>query len=113
MKLWGLPQIQNLQSADDLKRFATQMLTNFYQILNKNVGFEDNMNVQLIRGKDILPVLTDVKVSHKLGVIPIGYIIVRQSAFAIIREGEAAWTTDAIYLQTDTVTTVDIIIIGS
>lgn len=100
MKVWSLPGLQSVKSLEDLRRFVTQSLTNVTQILSNGVGFQDNINCQIV---DVRLGLSETAISHSLGVIPIGYIVLKaySTAGSYPVVGSTAWTTEKIYLQTD------------
>lgn len=113
MKVWSLPSLQSVTSWEDLRRFTSQSLTNISQILSGRVGFQDNVNCQIV---DVVLGLSELAIPHTLGVVPIGYLVLKaySTAGAYPVAGTSAWTDKVIYLQTDSANvSFKIAIIGS
>lgn len=100
MKIWSLPGLQSVKSWEDLRRFSTQAFFNITQVLTRGIGFQDNINCEIV---DVRLGLSESAINHKLGVVPIGYIVLKaySTAGSYPVAGSSAWTTDTIYLQTD------------
>lgn len=113
MKIWSLPSLQSVTSWEDLRRFSSQALTNFSQVLSRGIGFQDNINCQIV---DVVLGSSETAIPHTLGVVPIGYLVLK--AYTTVASypvaGSTAWTDTVIYLQTDSANTdFTIAIIGS
>lgn len=110
MKLWSLPGLQSVQTWQDLRRFTNQAITNFYQVLTRNVGFSDNIHCQIVN-----PTIdtTETAVPHNLGVVPIGFIVLNATDTQYPRGGTTPWTNITIYLIANARTAYKIAIIGS
>lgn len=98
MKVWSLPTLQSVQRWEDLRNFASQALNNFSQIFSNNVSFGDNVFCQIVTGVSITST-SDTKISHTLGVVPIGIIVLKQTDFGVLKQTSQAWTTTEIYLN--------------
>lgn len=109
-KLWSLPTISNNPNANDLARYATQGLTNLYQILNKNLGFRDNVNCNF---KENIVIGTNTTViPHTLNANPIGFLLIKNDQFATVKSATLAWTTSNIYLVASATCTVNMLVLG-
>ena len=111
MKVWSLPGLQSVSTWEDLRRFSTQALTNFSQILSKGIGFQDNINCQIVEFTATGGV--EATVPHNLNVIPIGYIVIDCNNYEVLKRGDTPWTTSNIYLIAQNSTVYKIIILGS
>lgn len=110
MKLWSLPSLQSVRTWEDLRRFSTQAITNFYQVLTRNVGFNENIHCQIVTATIET---TNTPINHNLGVVPIGFIVIAANDFQYPRTGTTAWTKDTIYLFANTRAAYTIVILGS
>lgn len=115
MKVWSLPSLQSVQSWQDLRRFSSQALTNFSQVLSRNVGFTDNINCQIV--DIVIQSGVETKIPHTLGKVPIGYLLIDNDDFLLLAHGPTAWTDTDIYLISNLApnssATLRIVILGS
>jgi hypothetical protein len=94
-------------SVKDIPSFA-KMLQKFYQqlarLVNGNLGFGDGVRTDNINGAWFIgttPVISDTEfvVTHNLGRIPVGYLVVYQNAAGSIYDSMSAWSTMQIFLK--------------
>lgn len=110
MKPWSLPTIQNQSKPEEIARFATQGLTNISQLLTGNLDFLNNFLCDI--KTDITIETTETAIEHDLKIVPIGYILIKNNTYCLIRTASTPWSSKFIYLQADTSTVVSIIILG-
>lgn len=110
MKIWSQPGLQSVKSLEDLRRFVSQALFNITQTLSNGIGFADNVNCQIV---EVTVNTTETTIPHKLGVIPIGFIVINAADFQYPKAGTTAWTTSNIYLIANTQAVFKIAILGS
>lgn len=111
MKIWSLPGLQSVTDWEQLRRFVTQAITNFSQALTKGLGFTDNMDCQIITADIVAGV--DNPVNHKLGKVPIGYIVIGQYTTGVLITSSTTWTSETIYLRCSVTDRFTFILIGS
>lgn len=112
MKVWSLPSLQSVGNWEDLRRFSSQALTNFSQILTKNVSFEDNIQCQVKQDLEFLAGIATT-ISHDLNVIPIGFLVIKTNRAMEFLSDYSGWNNQQIVIQSDTDGTASIIILGS
>ena len=69
------------------------------QILNGGIKLQDNLNAQIKTVASTGAANTEFTVSHTLGRVPSGYIIISNSGAGYVYNGTTAWTATAIYLR--------------
>jgi hypothetical protein len=89
-------------------RLATdigRLLDSLSQLLNGQVTFGNGTDVDNLKGQWItvstigLSSGTDVEISHTLGIIPPGFILMVPPIDGFVSRGNAAWTKSAIFLR--------------
>lgn len=94
-----IPQsISNSATIQDLVRFATKSLNSIQNIINGNVSLVDNCSTQILTF-NFTKINSDVGVSHGLGSIPIGFIVVGGNTLTAVIPGKASNTASTFYLQ--------------
>lgn len=98
MKFWSSQFTQGIKTFDEFKIWVTRNFTSIAEILQKGISFSDNMFSQTL---DFVnqSANTDLKVPHTLGVVPVGYLVVRTNNANLIIDGTTAWTNKEIYLN--------------
>lgn len=109
MKPWMPFQIQSVNSWEDLRRFTSQGFQNLYSLMNGNVSFQDNINCQI---KDLVLSTDTSTISHNLGKIPYGFLVLNQNANANIWSASFSWNENSIYLTASATVTAKIAILG-
>lgn len=84
----------------------SRILDVIYKILRTNVsfgsvGFPDNMAGVMLSGNTGVAANTQFTVTHNLGVIPVGFIILRRDQHCSIYDTGTAWTTTQIFVAAD------------
>lgn len=101
MRLIAWPNISNLTKLDDVVRFVSNYLEKIPPILNGGIQFGDNIRSRGPFEFKIVAASQVVKVSHTLGFVPAGYLLVYQNASASIYAADAIaypWTNTDVYL---------------
>lgn len=99
---------------DSFKEFASRVsnsLKALVDTLNNSVTFRDNIKSNVVKSL-VFTSGVELGVSHNLGVIPLGFLIVSKTTAADIRSGSSDWTTDRINLIANANVVADIIILG-
>lgn len=128
MKPSSFFNFNGVKTLEDMKRILTNTVTNFYSILNKNVGFNDNVDCYVTDFVFKYNVVGH-KIPHPLNKIPTGFIIISSSVPATYYNPSAfgtplialrPWTDKEIYLNLEKTATylstdvyAKIIILGS
>jgi len=101
MRLIGYPNVSNVQSWEDLRRYCANFFEKLPGILNGGIQFGDNIKSQGPIEFKIIAASQVVKISHTLGYVPAGYLLVYQNASASIYAADSStypWTNTDIYL---------------
>lgn len=97
MKPSVFPFIERSNDVKNLGRQAAQALTNVFNILNGNISFSDNIKCQVITGQVLST--SSTKISHKLGVIPAGFLVINSTTgTGVFASSSLTWTKTEIYL---------------
>ena len=89
-----------LQQTNQNSSIVTDV-TNLVLAVNGNLTFNDNFAGVFVSGT---VGTTSTAISHNLGSIPIGYIVVNQNSPAIIYSSGTSWSATTIYLAASTTT---------
>lgn len=96
-------------SAEDQPRLLSVFLDQVKTIINNGLQFVDNFS-----GKTLTLTFsaanTDTALTHGLGRVPTGYIIIKRSASMVVYDGSAAWTSQLIYLKASATGTVTVLV---
>ena len=109
MKPWMPFQIQSVRSWEDLRRFTSQGFQNLYQMMNGNVGFQDNVNCQI---KEVTLTTASTPINHTLNKVAIGYLVIYQDANSTIYVSNSSWDNNTIWLAASATVTAKIAILG-
>ena len=89
----------DLVKEDDKKwNFVAQFLDNIKELLNSGLRFSDNFDARIVSAT-FTAANTDLSVSHSLGRVPTGYVVLSLSASMIVYTGASAWTSSTISLK--------------
>lgn len=112
LKFWASFQTQSIKSLDDVVRFLSQAMSNISQILTNRVSFTDNIDAQVL---DIEITQSNQQITHTLGRVPIGFIVLSKTSAEEIYRGSVEWTDKHIYLSSSSIINISakIAIIGS
>lgn len=94
MYLWVIKRIDGVWRA----------IRNITTALNGGLGFGDGTSIDNIAGKWVEYTTnaianTEDAVTHDLGVIPAGFIVMVPPVSGVVNKGTTAWTTTTIYLK--------------
>lgn len=83
---------------------------------NGHLGFGDGTSTDNIFGTFVTYVSnaapnTEDTITHNLGFVPIGYLVMSLDKGAVIYKGTTAWTTSLMYLKSNTATTTALLFI--
>lgn len=101
MRLIGYSNVSNVRTWEDLRRYTANFFEKLPGILNGNIQFGDNIRSQgpfdftISTGSEV------VGISHTLGFVPAGYLLVYQTTSAVIYAADSntyPWTKSTIYL---------------
>jgi len=104
-----------VQSSVDFQNTPTDKLsvvvTRFLKLLvtqfNGNVQFNQNIKSSSLLTANFTAINTDLVITHNLGQLPVGYLIVGLSAAMIVYTGSVAWTSNTICLRSSVLGTVN------
>lgn len=88
-----------------ISRFAKEVIG----VLNAGIALNDNINGKIV-SVEFTATNTEVRIDHNLNRIPSGYIQLGQSAAMTIYDGTTATTNSTIFLRSNAVGTVKLLI---
>ena len=92
------------QLSDEYHRVTSQFARIISEVVNGRLTFGDGIDYDNVAGKWIDYTTnatpdTEDTIAHGLGVIPVGYIVFKQSKAGSLYTGATAWTSSNIYLK--------------
>ena len=86
------------------QRRLMEILRNIGYMFDGRIGLGDGTNKENldIEFKDVTSHATagtEFSISHTLGRVPAGYIVVKRDKAAVVYDGTTVWTTSTIYLR--------------
>ncbi len=114
MKLLGYPNVSNVKDWEELRNQTAIFFNLLPSIINGGITFKDNItssgpfNVVITTASEI------VSVSHRMGVIPQGYLVIYQDANVTPFAANALrypWTSTQIFLTAASAVNAKIILI--
>jgi len=109
MKLNAVQNVSNVTTVTDLARYTSITLDQIQSILNGGITFVDNFQASTISA-NFTAANTEFQLSHSLGRIPVGYILINASAAMIIYNGGSANTANDIFLKSSAIGTGQILV---
>lgn len=109
MRLKTLLETSNLDSTEQIIRYVSIIKDQIYQIVNGKIEFDLNIWSSTV-DVTFTAANTEVAVSHGLGRVPTGYILVKSSAATALYDGTTTNTASTIYLKASVAATVKIIV---
>lgn len=100
--------VKSGQTYQEVKPYEfNKELTLIKQVVNGLLQFGDlfgnNRNMfGVMKAVVFGPAATEVTVTHDLGVVPTGYLVLRNSNGGVVYDGVTNWTKNNIYLQSTT-----------
>jgi hypothetical protein len=108
-KLTADAGIDKITDDADKWRFISTFFAELKQLINNGLQFADNFN-----GKTLTLTFsasaTDTALTHGLGRVPTGYIILKRSASMTVYDGSAAWTSQLMYLRASATGSVTVLV---
>lgn len=108
-KLKPSVEFQNLKTLEELKKYLSIFSDDLHAVINGNIELNENTKTQLVNF-NFQTANLDLSVAHKLGRIPVGYILVSTNAYCRIKSGVARSTTTSMTLQSDAVANTSVMI---
>jgi len=102
MKLNAVQNVSNVDTVTDLARYTSITLDQIESILNGGITFLDNFQASIVNVSFTMA-NTEMQISHTLGRVPSGYILINASAAMIIYNGGSANTANDIFLKSSAV----------
>lgn len=88
----------NVETWQDVRRFASQVIKQVISALNRGLIFSDNFDAKTISAV-FDTANAEIKVAHNLGRSTQGYLVQSLSAAAIVYAGTSAADDNSIYLR--------------
>lgn len=107
MRVGKLEQLNSIQD-NSLATFLRAIINS----IDGNISFEDNMLSQVVKNIQFSTAAKDIAIEHRLGKIPLGFVVINTKEFSYFRRGTNLWTDKRIYVQSAAPTTCDVLIIG-
>lgn len=109
MKISSASEIPREPTLDGLQKFLSLFCKDVSSILNGNVTFADNFKAQVL-SVSFAAANTDKKISHTLGKIPVGYLLIGSTVAASLYTGTVAATSSVITLKSSAVANTTILL---
>jgi hypothetical protein len=109
MKIKVTQDLSAVSSWEDLRRFVAQTISDIVTTLNGRVDLVDNCETH-VEAVTFGLAGQEVAISHKLGRIPSGYVVVRKSNHVDIYDGTKENTSRILFVRADAVATVTLLI---
>lgn len=94
-----LPQdVSNVESWEELRRFAASCFNAIVSECNGRLGLQDNLQTGTLEF-NIAAAGQEVGVGHGLGFVPNGFIPIKNSTGAVLFNGSTENTKDTIYFR--------------
>jgi hypothetical protein len=103
------PNVSNLTTWESLRDYTAILFNSIVDIISGNLSFADNHKCKIL---DYTFAVADIEyaLTHDLGFVPSGYIVVNAAAATSVYNGSAQWTYKYIYVKASIATTVKMII---
>lgn len=111
MKIKTAVNLSNLTTLEEVNRYYPQSITSIVEAINGNLSFQDNLSTN-IQSITFPSASTSVAVTHNLGKLPVGYVVIGKSGNVQIWDGTPAADTQKIYLQASGAVTATVMVIG-
>lgn len=107
-KITASSDIQQVKP-EDVARYTDLFCQDVTEVVNGKLSFADNFDGKS-QSVTFSLTATDMAIQHGLGRVPTGYIITSATAAMKVYSGNLVATSDAIYLRSDAVGTVTLLI---
>ncbi len=112
MKPSSFFNINGIKTIEDVKKVLSNTLTNYFQILDKRIGYLDNIDCFIV--EVFLPSAVITKIPHSLGKTPIGYLVINNdNVNQVYVSPSSPWTDEAVYFYSGNNNNVKIVLLGS
>lgn len=98
MKISSSPDLSNIETIEEVRRFATLVLKDIVNAINGNLSFRDNFKANIL-GVSFDSANTEVQFTHTLGQTPSGYILIQAGAAMTLYDGTGGNTDSLVYLR--------------
>jgi hypothetical protein len=91
------------KKAEELPREIFDKLEPLIRSVNGNLGFGDGTDFDNVKGKWIQVTTTtantEVAITHDLGAVPVGFLLMVPPENGTVNRGSSAWTTTQLFLK--------------
>jgi hypothetical protein len=99
-----VPKEYDSKWMDSFVSTVSDVLAEHAKVINGGLGFGDGIDYDNLMGKWISYTTNSTKdtedtLTHNLGAIPIGFILLKPPTSGAINRGATTWTTSRLYLQ--------------
>ena len=108
-KLSQESSIDRLTEPKEQVRFISIFFDQLVRILNNGLTFADNFDLKTVN-VSFSSAVTNQAISHNLGRVPIGYIVIRRSANLSVWDGTSPFTSSYFYLASDAAGSVTLLV---
>lgn len=109
MKIKTIQDLANIKELPDLVRFTAQVCKDIINVVNGGLDFASNFRSSIV-SVTFSGASTDVGVSHSLGAVPTGYVVVKSSANINVFDGVSGNTDSTIFLASSGAGTVSVLV---
>jgi hypothetical protein len=97
-------------SFEDFKRVSSPLFDQIRTAINGGIQI-DNLRAKIVV-LTIDQISTDLKVTHSLGVIPVGYYKIQGDNLSIYDAGVSTWTTENIFIRATSTGVCTVLVVG-
>lgn len=98
MKVTATPDISNVETIDDVKRFSTACLKQLVESVNGNLILTENVKASVV-SVSFGSADSDTAVAHNLGKPPVGFILCGASVAMSLYNGSTAANNTTIFIK--------------
>ena len=102
MKIKVPQDISNIQDFENFRRYCSVAVNQLVDVVNGNIDFVDNCGTSLV-SVNFTAANAEVRVSHRLGRIPNGWIVVSPTASMQVYKGTNADTETDVYVKSSAI----------
>ncbi len=105
----NLADVSKVVELNELARFSTSNFRQIMEAINGNIQFDANISAVIVETA-VTSANVEFGLNHNLGRIPIGYILVKSSAVAVLYDGPSANTGTRIFLKANAASNISVMV---
>lgn len=110
MKVTSATDVGNITAYDEFRRAVSPILDQVRTAINGGIQIE-NLRAKAVEVQ-VTVINSDVKVSHNLGIVPVGYFKIQGDSMTVFDAGISNWTTENIFVRASALGNCTILVVG-